>query len=471
MGRTVIAEDGIETYVASLASKKATVVGLLFGQEISAQKSCVIHLARTPDPAIEDEEEESESSLEIQNKNVRKVNSPTEDFDDSLVLDHARQVMRSLPGGITILGVFIVSNTDPFQNPAMNNRIRKLLTSIDVIIGKSSITVRQQLTCERIALHISNTTIKYTCKTLEIDSPLASPKPADWKFVNAAGSPWIELHCTTNVEFFIGLSDSESSGTLRQQLETGIDLYGKAVKQCICLFGGKFSTDLELVDDASTVMGTGKKKSKQQNSEERMKTINVQILIPELEVKQEKQECSSELRFGGQMCIKAYIHGKATVREASQVIREDILRSLWARCDMHCDSLIGEEQRGQPDEVKAVLHEPPRRVLAPLPFSPISVSDYLFPGEGPADSLTSLADLLDLGTLLDGDVQDYWEAAAEVNDAELQIQSDSTLLETTISKQNSVAPSTNSRAILLSGLIALLAIVLSYLTLQIFRTN
>jgi hypothetical protein len=100
---------------------------------------------------------------------------------------------------------------------------------------------------------------------------------------------------------------------------------------------------------------------------------------------------------------------------------------------MHCDSLIGEEQRGQPDGtffiflsfalpvvvftgfnpvelliVKAVLHEPPRRVLAPLPFSPISVSDYLFPGEGPADSLASLADLLDLGSLLDGDVQVFF---------------------------------------------------------------
>ena len=55
--------------------------------------------------------------------------------------------------------------------------------------------------------------------------------------------------------------------------------------------------------------------------------------------------------------------------------------------------------------VRAVLHEPPRRVLAPLPHSPIFVSDYLFPGEGPADSLTSLADLLDLGSLLEGDVQ------------------------------------------------------------------
>lgn len=87
------------------------------------------------------------------------------------------------------------------------------------------------------------------------------------------------------------------------------------------------------------------------------------------------------------MCIKAYLHGKATVREACQVIlngkqlsssinsgwiliicrplflcillfqviKEDILRSLWARCDMHCDSLIGEEQRGQPDGINTVL--------------------------------------------------------------------------------------------------------------------
>lgn len=58
------------------------------------------------------------------------------------------------------MGVFIVSSADPFQNPAMNSRLRKLLTSIDVTIGKSSITVRQQMTCERIALHISNTTMK-----------------------------------------------------------------------------------------------------------------------------------------------------------------------------------------------------------------------------------------------------------------------------------------------------------------------
>jgi len=68
--------------------------------------------------------------------------------------------MRALPGGITILGLFIVSANDPFQNTASNSRLRKLLTSIDVAIGKSSLTVRQQLTCERIVLHICYTTLK-----------------------------------------------------------------------------------------------------------------------------------------------------------------------------------------------------------------------------------------------------------------------------------------------------------------------
>ncbi len=71
------------------------------------------------------------------------------------------KVMRSLPGGITVLGLFIVSSTDPFQSTASVARLRKLLTSVDVIVGKSSVTVRQQLTCERIVLHICNTSIKY----------------------------------------------------------------------------------------------------------------------------------------------------------------------------------------------------------------------------------------------------------------------------------------------------------------------
>lgn len=42
------------------------------------------------------------------------------------------------------------------------------------------------------------------------------------------------------------------------------------------------------------------------------------------------------------------------------------------------------------------LHEPPRRVLIALPENKITLSDYLFPGEGPQEALLSLQELLDL---------------------------------------------------------------------------
>lgn len=41
-----------------------------------------------------------------------------------------------------------------------------------------------------------------------------------------------------------------------------------------------------------------------------------------------------------------------------------------------------------------VVHEPPRRVLIPLPHSKVALSDYLFPGEGPSEALVSIADLI-----------------------------------------------------------------------------
>jgi len=466
MGKTIICEDGIEEYGAALIKKKELTVGLLFGQEISSQKSCVIHIARTPEYVDEGGEHSHEKEQVGKSSKAEKGKNMAEDFDDISVIDHVRQVIRALPGGITVLGLFFVSGFDIFQNQSLMNKTSKLLTAMDNVIGKSPITLRHQLTCERMVLHICNKSRKYTCKTIDIASPVTSPKPAEWKFVNAAGSPWIELFCTLNVEFNIGLSDSESSLSLRQQLEAGISIYSKAIKQSLCLIDNKLVPDSDLLEGSKE---KGKKKQNQVSSEERIKTVNIQVLIPEIEAKSEKQECSSDMRFGGQMCIKSYIHGKATVGEACQVIKEDILRSLWARCDMHSDSLIGDEQRGQPD-VRAVLHEPPRRVLAPLPYSPISVSDYLFPGEGPADSLTSLADLLDLGLLQEGDVQDYWEAAAEVTEA---LEAECALEASSTSKQHSTVANSpsNSRVILLSGLIALLAILLSYFVLQAIGSN
>ncbi len=57
------------------------------------------------------------------------------------------------------------------------------------------------------------------------------------------------------------------------------------------------------------------------------------------------------MRLSGRMAVRAYLHPRATVGEAIEAVKEDLLRSLNARCDMHCDSLVGEEIGGAGDEV------------------------------------------------------------------------------------------------------------------------
>jgi hypothetical protein len=57
------------------------------------------------------------------------------------------------------------------------------------------------------------------------------------------------------------------------------------------------------------------------------------------------------------------------------------------------------------------LHEPPRRVLVSLPDSRVTLSDYLFPGEGPSEALISLQELLDL-EVEESDVQKDLETQA-----------------------------------------------------------
>ena len=65
------------------------------------------------------------------------------------------------------------------------------------------------------------------------------------------------------------------------------------MKQCVCLFDGKVLAESQLLDAPEPVekSGKNKKQNKQQaDSEERMKTMNVQILIPEVLVLQPKQQ-------------------------------------------------------------------------------------------------------------------------------------------------------------------------------------
>ena len=50
----------------------------------------------------------------------------------------------------------------------------------------------------------------------------------------------------------------------------------------------------------------------------------------------------------GQLVSRTFVHQKATIEEATNAVKQDVMRSLASRLEMHWDSLI-EEEDGSPE--------------------------------------------------------------------------------------------------------------------------
>ncbi|XP_071526938.1 uncharacterized protein [Panulirus ornatus] len=83
----------------------------------------------------------------------------------------------------------------------------------------------------------------------------------------------------------------------------------------------------------------------------------------------------------------------ANVGEARSAVLVDLVRSVVARWEMHCDSLVEEPPSHL---IGPIIHEPPRRVFLECGGLPVSLCDYLFPGDTCADACQSAKELLGL---------------------------------------------------------------------------
>ena len=141
--------------------------------------------------------------------------------------------------------------------------------------------------------------------------------------------------------------------------------------------------------DASETEGSPGRRSK------RLKEFDIDILFDDFDLMEDEckiGEAYSKMKVVGRLSARAYMGPQATVGEAFAALKKDILRTLGARFEMHCDSLVGEEMRGS-DDPMPILHEPPRRVNIKLPNSEITVSDFLYPGETQDESVKAVDEM------------------------------------------------------------------------------
>ncbi|KAM9108476.1 protein odr-4 homolog isoform 1-T2 [Megaptera novaeangliae] len=379
MGRTYIVEETVGQYLSNISLQgKAFVSGLLIGQ-CSSQKDYVILATRTP-PKEEQDESSKHSKAKLDN------------LDEEWATEHANQVSRMLPGGLLVLGVFIITTLE------MGNEFQSILHRLVFAVEKSMNKKRlwnftDEEVSERVTLHFCSSTKKIFCRTYDIHNPKSSAKPADWKYQNGLSASWLSLECTVYINIHVPLPTTSVSYTLEKNTKNGLIHWAKQIENSIYLINGQ-------VKDEDCDLLEGQKKSSRGNTQAANHSFDVRVLTQLLLNSDHRstatvQICSGSVNLKGAVKCRAYIHSnKPKVKDAVQAMKRDILNTVADRCEILFEDLILNEIPEKKDSEKE-FHILPHRVFVPIPGSTVMLCDYKFGDESAEEIRDHFIEMLD----------------------------------------------------------------------------
>nr|XP_020480734.1 protein odr-4 homolog [Monopterus albus] len=376
MGRSYIVEDAVEGYLCKLCEQQTSpVTGLLIGQS-STQRDFVLMATRTP---------QKEGST------AGTANC----MDKEWVAEHARQVSRMLPGGLSILGVFIINDNDGKDTIAI---LRQLVFVVEKLISTEHLwTPADDDVTDYVTLQINAKTKKIICKTFDIKDPKSTAKPADWKYQSGVCSNW-----TTELNKPLYFSRTDLCHSLFQE---ELKVWAQQIKSGVCLTEGK-----RLPED--TELTAGQKRNVRQ-------TYTCQLLITpdEERLTDVVQQCGGSVSVRGAIHSRAYLpSNKLKAKFAEKMLKRDVVSTVSTRVQMLVEELLAseEESQGRRDERQTEHFCLPRRVFCPVKASsPVCVCDYQFSDEGLSEVTDRLKEMLDI-TAAEDDLDTRQEMTAEV---------------------------------------------------------
>nr|XP_055058374.1 protein odr-4 homolog [Misgurnus anguillicaudatus]XP_055058375.1 protein odr-4 homolog [Misgurnus anguillicaudatus] len=378
MGRSYMVEEAVEKYLGGLQTPPGScVTGLLIGQS-SPQREFIVLAVQTP-------YRDSKGHPKV------STGSPLDEIDVEWVTEHAKQLSHMLPGGLSILGLFLV--TPPELSKDAQNTLKRLIFAVDKYITKGRLwELSEEDVTDRVTLHICSKSKKAVCKTFDVKDPKSSAKPADWKYQAGVSTSWPMLTCSVELDLMIPLTESSSDNT-DKCMQDGLRKWAKQIEAGHCLINGR-----QALDDSELISGQKKNPKIIQHL-----TLPVRILVSDEQSEVDErssaqvQVCSGSARVRGVVHCRAYIHNnKPKARHAAQVIKRDIINTISCRVAMFLEDLLISEgsHKGPCSGPKAL----PRRVFVQVPCSGLSVCDYMFPDESTADVAERLKEMLDWET-------------------------------------------------------------------------
>ncbi|XP_045392138.1 protein odr-4 homolog isoform X3 [Lemur catta] len=335
MGRTYIVEETVGQYLSNINLQgKAFVSGLLIGQ-CSSQKDYVILATRTP-------------PKEELNENLKHPKAKLDNLDEEWATEHANQVSRMLPGGLLVLGVFIITTLELAND--FQNALRRLIFAVEKSMNRKRLwNFTEEEVSERVTLHICSSTKKILCRTYDVHDPKSSAKPADWKYQNGLSTSWLSLECTVHINIHIPLSTTSVSYTLEKNTKNGLTRWAKQIENSVYLINGQVKgEDCDLLE--------GQKKSSRGNTQT-SHCFDVRVLT--------------------QLAMK-----------------RDILNTVADRCEILFEDLLLNEIPEKKDSEKE-FHILPHRVFVPIPGSTVMLCDYKFGDESAEEIRDHFIEMLD----------------------------------------------------------------------------
>ncbi|XP_068613757.1 protein odr-4 homolog isoform X2 [Brachionichthys hirsutus] len=364
MGRGYAVEQAVEAYLSKLGATHACPVsGLLIGQS-SSQRDYVIMASRTPP---------REGSASTAGKSL----------DKEWVAEHARQVSRMLPGGLAVLGVFMITDADAKDTVAT---LSQLVFAVENLISSEYLwnPADDDIT-DCVTLHVNPKTRKTICRTFDVKNPKSMAKLADWKYHSGVCSSWSMVSCCVNVDMLVPLPGNGSAAEILDAfLKEGLKEWARQIQHGICLFEGK-----TLPDD--TELLAGQKRNRQ--------TFTVQLLISpdDQSLSDVVQQCGGSVSVRGAIHSRAYLHSnKSKVRLAEKLLKRDVLSTVAARVQMLLEELLMSEEGGGGGGSRDTFALP-RRIFCPVSScGPVCVCDYQFSDEAKAEATDRLKEMLDI---------------------------------------------------------------------------
>lgn len=325
-------ETLINPSIENLKATPTWKTGLLIGQ-ISAKRTLIVALIPTP-----------ADGLELSNlKDAKQVLDQIKKHDITFAVQHAKQVLRLLPGGLHVVGVFWYT---PFGLDVAGPS-KALQISLAKLDAHSTM----------LQLHICPQSLAMTCLSFETKDLQAKQVPATWQ-PQPFATQFLTIRSQLEVNLDLGLPANATSKAALQ----GLQSFEALVENAVVSVNGVLAT----TDRGVTAVS---------KDQQYLGCIYLPTSTVETQPRVSHVDAQTTLRLHGTISSEALVHSKATLKETAAFVKEDLIRCLRARVGLMCEAYCLE---GSPSDI--TNQNLPRRVYWPF-TSHIHFCDYAFDAE------------------------------------------------------------------------------------------